>query len=170
MAATILRRATPEDAALLAAHRVGMFRDMGAVAPGLEPVLHAASMQYFQSAIASGDYVGWLAAPADDPGHPIAGAGLQLRPMLPRPDPPGGHLLTGLEGLVLNVYVDVAWRRRGIARRLMQELLVWTSAHDVVRPVLHASDDGRALYESMGFITTNEMRFTGPLAPSDPRV
>ena len=167
MAATILRRATPEDAATLAAHRVGMFRDMGAVAPDLEPALHAASMRYLQTAIASGDYVGWLTAPADDPGHPVAGAGLQLRPMLPRPDPSGGQLLAGLEGLVLNVYVDVAWRRRGMARRLMEELLVWTRTHGVVRLVLHASDDGRALYESMGFVATNEMRFTGALAPSD---
>jgi hypothetical protein len=34
----------------------------------------------------------------------------------------------------------------------------------VARLVLHASDDGRALYESLGFVATNEMRYAGALA------
>jgi hypothetical protein len=34
---------------------------------------------------------------------------------------------------------------------------------DIVRLVLHASDEGRPLYESMGFEPTNEMRYTGTL-------
>src|SRR5947208_3272495 len=31
--------------------------------------------------------------------------------------------------------------------------------------VLHASPEGRALYESLGFAATNEMRYRGPLRP-----
>jgi GNAT superfamily N-acetyltransferase len=76
--------------------------------------------------------------------------------------------LLGREGLVLNVYVERAWRRRGVARRLMQEIFAWASEAGIVRIVLHASADGRALYEALGFVDTNEMRYTGRLAPHGP--
>lgn len=65
----------------------------------------------------------------------------------------------GREGLVLNVYVDDAHRRRGIARRLMETLVAWAPGAGIVRLVLHASLDGRALYESLGFTASNEMLF-----------
>jgi len=32
-----------------------------------------------------------------------------------------------------------------------------------VRLVLHASTEGRALYEQLGFVATNEMRYEGDL-------
>ena len=44
--------------------------------------------------------------------------------------------------------------------------------HRVVRQqrlddvVLHASDDGRALYEQLGFVLTNEMRLRGGKQPA----
>ena len=59
------------------------------------------------------------------------------------------------------LYVRPEWRRRGIARRIMQALIDWLPGTDVVRLVLHASDEGRPLYEQMGFVPTNEMRYTG---------
>ena len=31
--------------------------------------------------------------------------------------------------------------------------------------VLHASPDGRALYRSLGFVATNEMRYSHPIDP-----
>jgi GNAT superfamily N-acetyltransferase len=78
---------------------------------------------------------------------------------VPRPDPTGHFLLRGLEGLVLNVYVDDAHRRQGVARRLMETLIDWAPGAGIVRLVLHASPDGRRLYESLGFLATNEMLF-----------
>ncbi len=59
---------------------------------------------------------------------------------------------------VLNVFVDPGHRSRGIARALMVAITDWARAagHHVVE--LHASDQGRPLYESLGFAATNEMR------------
>jgi ribosomal protein S18 acetylase RimI-like enzyme len=50
------------------------------------------------------------------------------------------------------------YRRRGIARSIMRELIDrWRSqGFDCV--CLHASDEGRPLYEQIGFQPTNEMR------------
>jgi hypothetical protein len=47
---------------------------------------------------------------------------------------------------------------KGIARALMQIALEWSAANHLDVVILHASDDGRGLYESFGFEPTNEMR------------
>ena len=50
-----------------------------------------------------------------------------------------------------------------MARRLMTEILSWARAVRLESLVLHAATDGRPLYEQLGFVATNEMRFTGDL-------
>ena len=162
-----VRLATATDAALLAEHRVGMFRDMGSVQPEFVESLRRASIAYFTAAIPSGEYVGWIASRAAGEA-PVAGAGVQLRSLLPRPNAAGDGLLLGREGLVLNVYTDPAWRGRGVARLLMETIVAWARAAGVVRLVLAASPQGRPLYERMGFVGTREMSYTGPLAPDGP--
>ena len=42
----------------------------------------------------------------------------------------------------------------------MRALLDALSDRDIRRIVLHASDDGRQLYERLGFVATNEMRLS----------
>ncbi len=161
-----LRPATPADARLLAGHRVAMFRDMGSIHASQEEALRQASSAYFTSALASGEYVGWVVHRSSEPKTAVAGAGVQIRALLPRPDASGQGLLVGREGLILNVYVETPWRRRGLARQLMNEVLRWATTAGIVRLVLHASAEGRTLYETMGFVPTNEMRYTGTLAPA----
>ena len=56
------------------------------------------------------------------------------------------------------MYTDPAHRRRGLARRLMETMIAWARAEGHATLYLHASDEGRGLYESLGFAPTNEMR------------
>ncbi|HEY6208532.1 MAG TPA: GNAT family N-acetyltransferase [Gemmatimonadales bacterium] len=156
-----VRRATVADAPILARHRAAMFRDMGVLPEHLLDVLVDASRRYFEEAIPSGEYVGWLAARAMPASDIIAGAGLQLRRVLPHPDPGGRAIALGPQGIVLNVYTEPAWRRRGLAALLMRQVLDWAAAHGITNLVLHASPDARALYKKLGFVPTNEMRFAG---------
>ena len=65
---------------------------------------------------------------------------------------------SGLRALVLNVYTEPEFRRRGIARRIMETAIGWCREQGLGSVSLHASDFGRALYESLGFRQTNEMR------------
>jgi GNAT superfamily N-acetyltransferase len=162
-----LRFATAADALVLADHRVSMFREMGAIRSEFEAELRATSSAYFAAAIPHGEYVAWLASAPGDP-TPIAGAGLQFRSLLPRPTPSGDGLLLGMEGLVLNVYTDKAWRRRGVARHLMQTIIAWAADQGIVRLVLGASPEGRPLYEQIGFVPTREMSYTGRVAQRGP--
>ncbi|MND04839.1 Acetyltransferase (GNAT) family protein [compost metagenome] len=56
------------------------------------------------------------------------------------------------------MYVRPAYRRMGIARKLMIDLMAYCKADNRLLLTLHASDEGRPLYESLGFEETNEMR------------
>jgi GNAT superfamily N-acetyltransferase len=154
-----VRLATPRDFMLLAGQRVAMFRSMGRTTPAIEQPLLESCATYFERALASGEYVGWVAELTAPPHSAIGGAGVQFRPLLPRTDSTGEHLLVGLEGLILNVYVDDRHRRQGVARRLLETLIEWAPGAGIVRLVLHASPDGRSLYESLGFLASNEMHF-----------
>ena len=156
-----IRRATAADAGVLARHRAEMFRDMGELPGDLHDTLIEAARAYFIHAIVDGRYVGWVAQLDDESGEIIGGAGLQLRELLPRPDVARGRLVRGPQGLILNVYTERAWRRRGVAAALMRELLRWCRGNGVESVVLHASAEGRPLYEKLGFTATNEMRYAG---------
>jgi GNAT superfamily N-acetyltransferase len=94
----------------------------------------------------------------DDPANVIGGAGVQLRRVLPFPE--GAGVAEGRQAIVINVYTEPAWRRRGVARSLMEAILTWARAADLESLVLHASAEGRGLYQQLGFVDTNEMRLT----------
>jgi GNAT superfamily N-acetyltransferase len=155
-----IRQAMAIDIPVLAYHRAAMFRDMGTLTPYQVEPLQRATEAYLGDAMRRGEYLAWLAEHAESPSGILGGAGVQLRPILPRPRPGSDGLELGPEAIVLNVYVDPVWRRRGIAKALMGTLLDALSERGIRRIVLHASDDGRRLYERLGFIATNEMRLS----------
>jgi GNAT superfamily N-acetyltransferase len=154
-----VRLATPADAPVLVRHRVEMFRDMGRLADErVTDAVRAASESELRAWLAAGTYVGWLAMSAGKPGEIAGGAGLQLRAMLPRPSDDGRTVVAGPEGYVMNVFVERQWRRRGVARLLMRHVLAYVRDHGIMRCTLHASADGKPLYESLGFTPTTELR------------
>lgn len=158
----VVRLATASDAPVVARHRVAMFTDMGTLPAEQGPSLLVAAEAYFRRAIPAGTYVGWLATPAGRAAEVVGGAGIQIREMIPRLRGDGRGIDGGPQGLIVNVYTESAWRRRGIAELLMREVLAFTRQRGIDNVVLHASDEGRALYEKLGFRQTNEMRYQGP--------
>jgi len=67
----------------------------------------------------------------------------------------------GRHAIILNVFTEPEWRRRGVAALLIQHIIAWSREQRLDRLVLHASAEARALYERLGFIATNEMKFAG---------
>jgi GNAT superfamily N-acetyltransferase len=51
-----------------------------------------------------------------------------------------------------------ALRRRGIGRRLTETIIDWCRQQDFEWVYLHASEQGRPLHESLGFMSSSEMR------------
>jgi len=155
-----IRRATAQDAGIVAWHRARMFQDMGDVSRDAFEILRAKARARLKECLDSGDYVGWLATPADKPETVVGGAGVQLQPILPRPVN-ASTVGEGRQGTVVNVFTEPQWRRRGIAGLLMKEIITWSKDEHLDRLLLHASDEGRSVYERLGFIAGNEMRFVG---------
>ena len=156
-----IRRATPEDAAVIGWHRARMFQDMGLVPDELFDSYRTKALDRLSKALASGDYIGWLASDTSAPEKIIAGAGVVIRVVPPFPHRTGSGEITiaeGRQGVIVNVFTEPEWRRRGLAKLLMQEIISWSREESLDDLVLHASDDGRALYEQLGFVLTNEMR------------
>ena len=60
--------------------------------------------------------------------------------------------------VILNVYTEPEFRKRGIARQVMLTILAWVKERGFRAVNLHASAEGRHLYEKLGFEATNEMR------------
>jgi GNAT superfamily N-acetyltransferase len=152
-----IRRATVDDIPALVRHRCEMFKDMDQLRPETYDILAEATARYLAEAIPSGIYVAWVATPGANPGTIVAGGGMLLRQIAPRPDADGNLLRPGLQGLVMNVYTEKEWRRTGLGEFVMQTIIDWSRANDVVSLVLHASSMGRPLYERLGFTSTNEM-------------
>ncbi|HEY3784012.1 MAG TPA: GNAT family N-acetyltransferase [Steroidobacteraceae bacterium] len=154
-----IRGCTPSDAATIAQHRVCMFRDMGEV-----PTDEAAAELLEESTVAiraeleRGTYVGWFAIGAAE--EVIAGAGAHVKATLPRMSADrAGRIATSPVPLVVNVYTEPAWRHRGLAHALMRALMQWAGERGFDRVVLHASNQARSLYASLGFVASNEMRW-----------
>lgn len=163
--AFLVRTATLDDISIIASHRAGMFADMGQLPEGRRPELVDLSLEYLRRAVPAGEYLGWLASPQDTPETIVGGAGVQLRRTLPHPAPREKpvRIAYGRQAIVLNVYTEPQWRRQGLAELLMQHVIGWARSAGLDTLVLHASDEGRRLYERLGFVQTNEMRFAPEL-------
>jgi GNAT superfamily N-acetyltransferase len=145
-----IHRASTADLETLVAHRRAMFRDMGYNDDVALNAMSAKFRLWLLQHMNSGDYLAWLVSARD--GSIAAGAGLWLM------DWPSHMIGSGRRGNILNVYTSENFRRRGLSRQLMEEVLHWCRENQIDTIILHASNAGRNLYESMGFVATNEMR------------
>jgi GNAT superfamily N-acetyltransferase len=164
----VVRLALLEDVPSLARHCVEMYADMGGLPSECREPLRDAAEAFISVALPRGEYVAWVAVLKEEPGRVVAGAGLHLRPAVPRLRRRGTsiEITAGPQGVVCNVYTERAWRRQGAAAAVLQALLTWAAARDVPHIFLHASNDGRQLYERLGFVPTNEMRYAGASSPA----
>jgi len=145
----VIRPAAIEEAVIIAAQRRAMFFDMG-YREGLDAMVES-FLRWVREKMSAGEYFGWFAIAEN--GAIAAGAGLWLMDWPPHMIGPGSR-----RGNILNVYTDPEYRRQGLARRLTATALEWCRANGVAAVILHASDEGRELYRSLGFEPTNEMR------------
>jgi len=144
-----LRPATITDAATIARHRRQMFWDMGYHDAARLDSMMGKFLPWVEAKMASGDYLAWVAVEK----QVVAGAGLWLMDW-----PPHMVGLSPRRGNILNVYTEPEFRRRGLARRLMESAIDWCKTDNIDLVILHASPEGRALYEALGFRASNEMR------------
>ncbi|MFI5363562.1 MAG: GNAT family N-acetyltransferase [Elusimicrobiota bacterium] len=151
MSATLrIRAAAIDDIPEILRQRRGMFEDMGCRDGDALAAMVSVSAGYLQKAVADGSFRAWLVMDGD---RVVAGGAIVISPW---PALAGDSACR--RATILNVYTDPDHRRRGIARLLMRTMIDWCRREGFARVSLHASKDGRHLYESLGFEPTNEMR------------
>ncbi len=146
-----IREAAPGESAIVLHHRRSMFRDMGeGTVEELDRMAEVAG-PWLARALADGWYRHWLALDAS--GRVVGGGGVLLCPWPPNPKAPCTE-----RAVILNVYTEPGFRKRGIARQVMLAILAWVKEQGFRSVNLHASNEGRPLYDKLGFEATNEMR------------
>jgi len=149
--AITIREAVPAESAIILHHRRSMFRDMGeGTVEELDRMVTVAG-PWLARALADGSYRHWLALASS--GRVVAGGGVLLCPWPANPHDPCTE-----RAVILNVYTEPDSRKQGIARQVMETILYWIKARGLRGVNLHASAEGRQLYEKLGFEATNEMR------------
>jgi GNAT superfamily N-acetyltransferase len=146
-----IRPATINDIPTLLRHRRMMWWDMGRHDEAALDLMEKSAREYFTLAIPDGTYRGFLAADSDQ--QVVGGGGIVISAwpgLFPQRIPK--------RAMILNMYVEREFRRKGIARALMQAMIAWCRENGFANVGLHASDEGRPLYEQLGFKSTNEMR------------
>jgi GNAT superfamily N-acetyltransferase len=146
----LIRQATQDDIPEILRHRRGMYEDMDYRDDHALSAMLSTCDPYLATALANGTFRAWLALEKDR----IAGGGA----VLINPWPSHPYDLECRRATILNVYVYPEFRRRGIARELMQTMIAWCRERGFAAVYLHSSKDGRPLYEALGFEPTTEMR------------
>lgn len=151
----IMRKGTIEDIPTLLKHRRWMFEDIAKL-EGKEPdtagldAMVAAYSVFADLHLRDGSLMVWV---IEYNGEMAASGSLSIMPWLPRPVDPAGR-----QPYVHGIYTMAGHRRKGLARRIMEAIVAECRQKGYFGIKLNASTEGKALYESLGFHTTNEMR------------
>jgi GNAT superfamily N-acetyltransferase len=147
-----IRPASLADIPEIVRQRRCMYEDMDYNDADALRAMAKLSEDYLTKAIAEGSFRAWLACAGT---RAVAVGALVISPWPAHP-----YDLECRRATILNVYTEREYRRRGIARQLMTTIIDWCKREGFARVTLHASDDGRHLYQSLGFEPSNEMRLT----------
>lgn len=156
-----IRCATLDDVQTLCEFRSRMFDEMGWSDRSRIDDLAESYAEYLRDTMVSGEAAGWIAEASALKPVAVGTACLvwkRVPPSLRNPD--------GREAYILGVFVDPEWRRRGIARELVQRAIDQATAEGAALVTLHASDAGRKVYDAMGFTDSHEMRLFTENAPA----
>ena len=147
----VYRRAALRDAPALVDCRLRFLNELNSHAEDDEARAVRESLgRYFAKAIPSGEFVAWV---AELGGELVATSGLVVWQQPAR----YGGVESGRLGYLLNFYTAPEARRRGIATRLLTEIIREARTLGLRYLSLHASKDGESIYRKAGF-TESHMR------------
>jgi ribosomal protein S18 acetylase RimI-like enzyme len=158
-----IRPATADDLGFLAEQRLAMFRDMGERFTGHLHELAAAQEPWMASHFADRSLAGFV---AEEDGVPVGGVQIAWIDV-----PPSRVDRSGRSAYLFGLRVVPEYRRRGIARALLEASIAAAREAGVKLVTLQASDDGRPVYERLGFEATREMALLldgGPIDGDSP--
>ena len=152
-----LRRASARDLPLLVRHRRRMFRAIGRWSDRDLDRHDAVYRRWVVREMRALRLIGWVIESSD--GVPAGSGVVWFQPSQPRP----GRLLRPSMPYIMSMFTEPKLRGRGVATRLVEEMVREATRRGFRRIFLHASPMGRPVYERLGFVDGNEMRLDLPV-------
>ncbi|MCD8212414.1 MAG: GNAT family N-acetyltransferase [Oscillospiraceae bacterium] len=150
MADIQIRQAGIEDLDLLMQWRMETLRNV--FPPDLGPYpadLEEQNRDYYEKELPAGGHIACFALLDDE----IVGCGgLCLTREMPSPDNP-----TGACAYLMNIYTRAPFRGRGVGEAVVRWLIARAEERQVPKIYLETSDEGRRLYEKLGFADLPDM-------------
>ena len=144
-----IRPAEAVDIDQLVKLRMELFTDLVSMnKAGPDAAISEVTQTYFSEPFGGNDCYTWV---AELDQRIIATGSLAL---FRRPPYPGN--LQGIEAYVLNMNTLEAFRGKGLGRAILHEIMRFSGERQYTKVWLHASEDGRALYASEGFETSDK--------------
>ncbi|MFN6484890.1 MULTISPECIES: GNAT family N-acetyltransferase [unclassified Nostoc] len=144
-----LRQANLQDLEALIQLRLELLREIGDIkGDSYTTKLAEATRKYLGEKMPSGVFLAWV---AEVNSQIVATSGLVFFQR-----PPYNGNLSGLEAYIMNVYTIPMWRGQGIATALLKEIISFVRATEAKRLWLHTTEDGKRIYEKVGFVSTSK--------------
>ncbi len=144
-----LRQANLQDLEALIKLRLELLQETGNIKSDSDTAnLTEAARKYLGEKMPLGEFLAWV---AEEDSQIVATSGLVFFQR-----PPYNGNLSGLEAYVMNVYTIPMWRGQGIATALLKEIISFVRATEVKRLWLHATEDGKRIYNKLGFVLTSK--------------
>lgn len=110
---------------------------------------------YLSEALRTDNFVAWV---AEHENKIIATSGLCFFQITP-----GFTLIDGKIAYILNIYTLREWRGKGVGKTVFNHILQEAISRGYKRISLHATNEGRPVYEKFGFrLTSDEMELRLP--------
>ncbi|MCL2287169.1 MAG: GNAT family N-acetyltransferase [Firmicutes bacterium] len=116
--------------------------------PADEEILYQSVKQFFETSLANGTFITWLACDQNE--KIIATSGLTFFC-----NAPSMSNLTGKTGYITNMYTYPEYRRRGIGSNLLALTVEEAFAQGCGRIVLYKTGMGNGIYKNFGFEDSN---------------
>jgi GNAT superfamily N-acetyltransferase len=139
----MVRRAVPADAAEITRLRRLMFMAMGLDCDRTD--WQQPCVAFFEHHLGADDVVAMVVDAPDGAGLAASGV-IELSRQIPSPRAP-----RGTNAYISTISTDPRWRRRGMAAAIMDALLEVARDAAIDNVDLHATAQGRPLYERLGF-------------------
>jgi GNAT superfamily N-acetyltransferase len=140
----MVRRAVPADAVEVTRLRRLMFMSMGLDCDATD--WESACIAFFEQHFGTSDVVAMVVDAPDGTGLAASGV-VELSREIPSPRAP-----RGTNAYISTISTDPRWRRRGMAAAIMTALVAVARDAGIDNVDLHATAEGRPLYERLGFV------------------
>lgn len=150
-----IRIATRNDIKILTKHRELMFEEMSSsknreIDKALFVTMAVSYSKYLLDSMKLDQLCGWVAEVESE----VVGSGILSFINWP-PGPGESHARAGL---LHSLYTDLKFRRLGIAKSIIGNAISASKKRDLKWITLGASDDGKPLYEKLGFRLSTEAK------------